>query len=78
MLHKAGWSNVTAIRYMHPRFVDSTGAVPLLAPLPALLVAFLFTLAAVLRSPFLRLAGLLLGVLYTPASVMLSLLSTFS
>jgi hypothetical protein len=62
---------------MYPRFVDSTGAVPLLAPLPALLVAFLFTLAAVLRSPFLRLAGLLLGVLYTPASVLLSLMSTF-
>ncbi len=40
------------------------GAVPLLAPLPALLVALLFALAAVCRSPRLHLAGLVLGVLY--------------
>lgn len=57
--------------------VNSTGAAPLLAPLPTLLVAFLFALVTILRGPFLRLAGLLLGVLYTPASVLLSLLSAF-
>ena len=41
--------------------VDSTGAVPLLAPLPALLVGLLFALAAVRRSALLCLAGLSLG-----------------
>lgn len=41
--------------------VDSTGAIPLLASLPALLVVLLFALAAVRRSALLRLAGLVLG-----------------
>lgn len=53
--------------------VDSMGAIPLLAPLPALLVALLFALAAIRRSPLLRLAGLLLGVLYVLAGVLLAL-----
>ena len=53
--------------------VDSTGAVPLLAPLPALLVALLFALAAVRRGPLLRLAGLSLGILYAVAGVLVTL-----
>lgn len=56
---------------------DSTGAVSLLAPLPALLVALLFALAAVRRSPPLRLAGLCLGTLYAVAGVLVSLVGTF-
>ncbi|HVF01092.1 MAG TPA: hypothetical protein VNA27_07105 [Rubrobacteraceae bacterium] len=57
--------------------VDSTGAAPLLAPLPALLVALLFALAAVRRSALLRLAGLSLGVLYAVAGVLVSLVRAF-
>ena len=57
--------------------VDSTGAVSLLAPLPVLLVALLFALAAVRRSPLLRLAGLSLGSLYALAGVLISLTGTF-
>lgn len=57
--------------------VDSAGAVPLLAPLPALLVALLFALAAVRRSPRLHLAGLVLGVLYVVAGLLVSLVGTF-
>ena len=57
--------------------VDSTGAIPLLAPLPALLVALLFALAAVRRSAPLRVAGLSLGVLYTVAGLLVSLVGTF-
>lgn len=53
--------------------VDSAGAIPLLAPLPALLVALLFALAAVRQSPLLRLAGLVLGSLYVFVGVMLAL-----
>lgn len=53
--------------------VDSTGAVPLLAPLPALLVALLFALAAVRRSLLLRQAGLVFGTLYVLAGVLISL-----
>lgn len=58
--------------------VDGTGAVPLLAPLPALLVALLFALAAVRRSTLLRLAGLCLGTLYAAAGVLSSLTSSFA
>lgn len=58
--------------------VDSTGAVPLLAPLPVLLVGLLFALAAVRRSALLRLAGLCLGTLYAAAGVLLSLTSSFA
>lgn len=57
--------------------VDSTGAIPLLAPLPALLVGLLFALAAVRRSPLLRLAGLSLGTLYVVAGVLVSLAGAF-
>lgn len=57
--------------------VDSTGAVPLFALLPALLVALLFALAAVRRSALLRLAGLCLGTLYAAAGVLTSLTSSF-
>ncbi len=57
--------------------VDSTGAVPLLALLSALLVALLFALAAVRRSALLRLAGLCLGTLYAAAGVLTSLTSSF-
>ena len=57
--------------------IDSAGAIPLLTPLPALLVAFLFALAAVRGSPLLRLAGLVLGSLYVFAGVMLSLAGAF-
>ncbi len=57
--------------------VDSAGAIPLLAPLPALLVALLFALAAVRWSPLLRLSGLVLGTLYVFAGVMLSLIGAF-
>lgn len=57
--------------------MDSTGAVPLLAPLPALLVGLLFALAAVRRSPLLCLAGLVLGALYAVAGVLLALPGTF-
>jgi hypothetical protein len=58
-------------------FVDSMGAVPLLAPLPAVLVGLLFALAAVRRSVLLRLAGLSLGILYALAGVLVSLAGTF-
>jgi hypothetical protein len=51
--------------------------IPLLAPLPALLVALLFALVAVRRSPLLRLAGLFLGGLYALVVVVLSLVSSF-
>lgn len=57
--------------------VDSMGAVPLLAPLPALLVALLFALASVRRSLLFRLAGLSLGVLYVLAGVLVSLAGAF-
>ena len=57
--------------------VDSTGAVPLLASLPALLVAFLFALGAVRRGALLRSAGLLLGVLYALAGLLVSLAGAF-
>ena len=56
---------------------DCVGAVPLLAPLPALLVALLFALTAVRRGPLLRLAGLSLGVLYAVAGVLVSLAEAF-
>ena len=58
------------------RSVDSAGAVPLLAPLPVLLVALLFALAAVRRSPRLHLAGLVLGVLYVAAGLLVSLVGS--
>ena len=57
--------------------VDSTGAIPLLAPLPALLVALLFALGAVRRSALLRSAGLLLGVMYAFVGVLASLAGAF-
>ena len=57
--------------------VDSTGAVSLLAPLPALLVGLLFALAAVRRSALLRLAGLSLGVLYAVAGLLVALARAF-
>ncbi|MBA3390623.1 MAG: hypothetical protein H0U02_14920 [Rubrobacter sp.] len=57
--------------------MDSAGVVPLLAPLPALLVGLLFALAAVRRSPLLRLAGLSLGGLYVLAGTLLKLMGTF-
>lgn len=57
--------------------VDSTGAIPLLAPLPALLVTFVFALAAVRWSALLRFAGLSLGSLYAVAGVLVSLAGTF-
>jgi hypothetical protein len=52
--------------------VDSAGAVPLFTLLPALLVTFLFALAAVYRSPLLHLAG----ILYAFAGVLFSLTSS--
>ncbi len=45
--------------------------------MPALLVALLFALAAVLRRLRLRLAGLSLGVLYVLAGLLLKLMGTF-
>lgn len=60
-----------------PGTTRAAGAVPLLAPLPALLVALLFALAAVRRSPQLHLAGLLLGGLYVVAGLLVSLVGTF-
>ncbi len=56
--------------------VDSRGAIPLLALLPALVVALLFALAAVRRSLLLRLAGLSLGVLYVLAGLLLKLMGS--
>lgn len=56
--------------------VDSRGAIPLLAPLPALLVALVYALAAVRRSILLRLAGLFLGTLYALTGVVLSLVGS--
>lgn len=58
--------------------VDSTGGIPLLAPLPALLVALLFALAAVRRSVLLRLAGLCLGTFYAVAGILPPLTSAFT
>ncbi len=57
--------------------VDSRGAIPLLAPLPAFVVGLLFALAAVRRSLLLRLVGLSLGVLYVLAGLLLKLIGTF-
>jgi hypothetical protein len=57
--------------------VDATGMSPLLMPLPALLVALLFALAAVRRSALLRLAGLFLGSLYALAGVLIELIKAF-
>lgn len=57
--------------------VDSTGAIPLLAPLPALVVGLLFALAAVRRSALLRLAGLFLVNLYVLAGVLIAVAGTF-
>jgi hypothetical protein len=54
--------------------VDSVVAIPLLAPLPALLVALLFALAAVRRCPLLRLARLFLGSLCTIGGFLVSLI----
>lgn len=59
------------------RSVDSAGAVPLLVPIPALLVALLFALAAVRQSPQLHAAGLLLAVLYALAGLLVSLVGAF-
>ena len=57
--------------------VDSLGEIPLLAPLPALLVALMFAVAAVRRSSLLRLAGLFLGGMYVLTGVLVSLAGTF-
>ena len=57
--------------------MDSTGVVPLLAPVRAVVVALLFALAAVRGSLPLRLAGLCLGVLYALAGTLIRLLSFF-
>jgi hypothetical protein len=56
--------------------VDSAGAFLLLTLLPALLVTFLFALAAVRRSPLLHLDGISLGILYAFAGVLFSLTSS--
>ena len=57
--------------------VDSRGAIPLLALLPALVMALLFALAAVRRSLLLRIAGLSLGILYVFVGLLFELIGTF-
>ena len=58
--------------------VDSGGrAIPLLALLPALVMALLFALAAVRRSLLLRMTGLSRGILYVFVGLLFKLMGTF-
>ncbi len=56
--------------------VDSRGAIPLLALLLALVMALLFTLAAVRKSLLLRIAGLSLSILYVFVGLLFELIGT--